>query len=467
MVRPVLNVLFAVSTAAVLLILTACGGAGSSGSVRLNINLPANWANRLDMGVLSSPVGTPYIGSIRVQIAGPVVNESVEVPYSDRRASLGGLTPGGGYTITVQAVTGGTVIMEKTLQGITLPDDRSLDLDVNLIESGGFSYAGSLLHTRLQHSAVLYSSGVLVLGGTFSTGVMESIGFSGEGFSVSAFADSLTYPRTGQKAFLNSQGDQVLVFLGSPGQDSIYEVIDLVNLSCVTNSIGTMRTGYFPAHFGSNIYLISGYNESSIWLANTLKLNTSSYNESIVTSMGIFAEQTDTECITFQDKLACLGGKVGTAYTGTIEIFDVGFETPITQLSLSSPKSNFAVTEIPNNRVLITGGIGNSGILRDVDILDFSNYQVTTYPNALKQDRVNHTATLLLDGRVLLVGGGIAPQALTSAEIIDPDTGDSVELPWLMRIPRYNHTSTKLSDGRVLVVGGNNVDTAIEVFNPN
>ncbi|MFV1957271.1 MAG: kelch repeat-containing protein [bacterium] len=419
------------------------------------------------MSVLSSTVGTPYIGSIRVQIAGAGGNESVEVPYSDRRASLGGFTPGGGYTITVQAVTGGTVIMEKILQGVTLPEDQGLDLDVNLIESGGFSYAGSLLYKRLQHSAVLYSSGVLVLGGNLSTGVMESIGFSGEGFSISAFADSLIYPRTGQKAFLNSRGDEVLVFLGSPGQDSIYEVIDLVDLSCITNSIGTIRTGYFPAHFGSDIYLTSGYNENSIWLANTLKLNTSSYNEAIITSMGIFTEQTNTECITVQDKLACLGGNVSGAYTGTIEIFDIGLETPITQRSLSSPRSNFAITEIPNNRILITGGIGDSGISRDVEILDFNNYQVTTYPNALKQDRVNHAGTLLFDGRVLLVGGGITPQALTSAEIIDPDTGVSVELPWLLRIPRYNHTITRLSDGRVLVVGGNNVDTTIEVFNPN
>ncbi|MEE8547830.1 MAG: hypothetical protein V3S63_06975, partial [bacterium] len=339
--RPVLYFLLTVLTSVVLLTLASCGGAGSSGSVQLNLNLPTDWENRLDMGVLSSSVGTPYIGSIRVQVAGAGGNESVEVPYIDRRTSVSGLKPGGGYTITVQAVTEGTVIMEKILQGVTLPEEQSLALDVNLIESGGFSYAGSLLYTRLQHSAVLYSSGVLVLGGTFATGVMESIGFSGEGFSMSAFADSLTYPRTGQKAFLSSQGEEVLVFLGSQGQeDSIYEVIDLVNSSCFANSTGIIRTGYFPAHFGSNIYLISGFNESSIWLANTLKLHTTSYNESIITSMGIFTEQTDTECITVQNELACLGGKVSGAYTGTIEIFDIGLETPITQRSLSSPKSN-------------------------------------------------------------------------------------------------------------------------------
>ncbi len=468
MVRPVLYFLLTVLTSAILLTLASCGGAESGGSIQLNLNLPTDWENRLDMGVLSSSVGTPYIGSIRVQVAGAGGNESVEVPYIDRRTLVSGLTPGGGYTITVQAVTEGTVIMEKILQGVTLPKEHSLALDVNLIESGGFSYAGSLLYTRLQHSAVLYSSGVLVLGGNLSTGVMESIGFSGEGFSMSAFADSLTYPRTGQKAFLSSQGEEVLVFLGSQGQeDSIYEVIDLVNSTSSTKLLGTIRTGYFPAHYGSSIYLVGGYDTNSAWQGNTIKISDETLFETVLSGMGSSFAQSNAQCTVSNTKLACLGGSVLGAYSSTLETYDLSNEIYLYQFPITNLKSNFATTSLPNEKILITGGLSGIFYLKDAEKIDLSTNQSDYFGTTLNRLRAGHTATLLDDGRVLIVGGGATQQVMESAEILDPVTGISVNIPWKMRVPRYDHTATKLPNGNVLIIGGNPGDKTFEVFNPN
>ncbi len=453
------------AAAAVLLFLTACGGAGTEGVARLSVNLPAGWVDRLDMGALSAPVGTPYIGSIRVAVNGGGGSEVVEVPYDDRKASFPGLVPGGGYSITVQAITQGQVVMEKDITGVALPGDKALDLTIDLEEAGGFSYAGSLMNSRQQHSAVAYSSGILVLGGNLTTGEMESVGFSGSGFTVSAFADSLAYPRSGQKAFLNPAGDEILVFLGG-GPDRVYEVVDLANLNNVSESIVNIRSSFFPSRYGSTVYLIGGYDENPFWLFNTLKINMLSKAEMLLTTMGLFTEITSAECLTLLDKMACLGGKNGGAYTGTVDIYDLTLETQAAKLTLSSARSNFATAVLPGGKLLVSGGIGSSGISRDVDILDLVNYTVATYPDALLEARVDHTATVLADGRVLLVGGGGSLPVMVTSEILDPDTGVSVPVPWHMRVPRYDHTATLLPDGRVLVMGGSSGDLTMEVYNP-
>lgn len=464
--RPLKSPVFRLILAGVFVsILAACGGTGSEGLVRLSVNLPAGWEGRLDMGALSAPVGTPYIGSIRIRIDGGGASEVVEVPYDDRKASLAGLDAGAGYSITVQAITEGRVVMEKAVSGVTLPGSQSLDLTIDLDEAEGFSYAGSLLNSRQQHSAVAYSRGILVLGGNLSTGEMESVGFSGSGFTVSAFADSLTYARSGQRAFLNPAGDEVLVFLGG-GPDRMFETVDLVNLSSVTRLLNIFRSNYFPAQFGSNIYITAGYDQSSVWSTGTIKLDVNFFSESVIVGMGLTKEQSDTRCQNVAGKLACLGSKVGGAYTGTVDVFDLTLETPAAKLALSSARSNFATAVLPGGRLLVAGGIGSSGISRDVDVLDLVNYTVTTYPNALLEERVDHTATVLADGRVLLVGGGVTLQVMVTSEILDPDTGVSVPVPWHMRVPRNSHTATMLPDGRVLILGGNTGDLAMEVFNP-
>src|SRR5262245_26028003 len=76
----------------------------------------------------------------------------------------------------------------------------------------------------------------------------------------------------------------------------------------------------------------------------------------------------------------------------------------------------------------------------------------------LNKPRADHTATLLPNGKVLIAGGitqtGQSTSITNSAEVYDPATG-SWSATGNLNLPRYLHTATLLPNGKVLVAGGN------------
>ena len=73
---------------------------------------------------------------------------------------------------------------------------------------------------------------------------------------------------------------------------------------------------------------------------------------------------------------------------------------------------------------------------------------------SLATARECHTATLLPNGKVLVAGGdGDSSGCLSSAELYDPASG-----LWSstgnLATARYDHTATLLPNGKVLVAGG-------------
>jgi anti-sigma factor RsiW len=124
-----------------------------------------------------------------------------------------------------------------------------------------------------------------------------------------------------------------------------------------------------------------------------------------------------------------------------------------------------SATLLPDGRVLMVGGSGNSAETydpaNDTWSLTGPMLGARTYPEAV----------LLLDGRVLVVGGVIGNATSLTAEIFDPTTN-----AWTGAGPmsnrRTDHTVTLLPDGRVLVAGGvhrpggsDAIDT-VEIFDP-
>jgi hypothetical protein len=153
------------------------------------------------------------------------------------------------------------------------------------------------------------------------------------------------------------------------------------------------------------------------------------------------------------------------------EIFD-----PATRkfVAVNNPMSDRRIfhtaTMLPNRKVLLAGGATNlSGdTSSSADLYDPASNSFTPVTASMDHQRAAHTATLLtvgpLAGRVLITGGGGGSGMFlkdSSAEIYDPALGQFVLLSSFLNEPRSMHTATVLNDGSVLLVGGFDGSAAI------
>jgi mono/diheme cytochrome c family protein len=140
---------------------------------------------------------------------------------------------------------------------------------------------------------------------------------------------------------------------------------------------------------------------------------------------------------------------------------------------LSLPRFIHRAAELPDGRVLLTGGAyAIWQITNTVDLFNPADNSITPAA-AMSVKRWSHTATALQDGRVLVAGGrtglsGVPTSPffgviLDTAELYDPET-DSWSPTGSMNVARRSHTQTLLPDGRVLICGGgDNVSTGSQM----
>jgi WD40 repeat protein len=122
--------------------------------------------------------------------------------------------------------------------------------------------------------------------------------------------------------------------------------------------------------------------------------------------------------------------------------------------SLNLARSNHTATLLSDGKVLIVGGMGNSGALTSAELYDPVAGTFSAATGSLNTARYNHTATLLSDGKVLIAGGNDNGGAvIASAELYDPTTQTFSAVGDLNTVRNY-HTATLLSDGKVLIAGG-------------
>ena len=127
--------------------------------------------------------------------------------------------------------------------------------------------------------------------------------------------------------------------------------------------------------------------------------------------------------------------------------------------SMTVARSSHTATLLPNGKVLIVGGSGDTS----AELYDpVSGKFVPT--GALGAARICHSATLLLNGKVLIVGGS---GGLESAELYDSASGLFVPAGNLVQA-RECHAATLLLDGRVLVAGGDDPGHfgSAEIYDP-
>jgi hypothetical protein len=126
-------------------------------------------------------------------------------------------------------------------------------------------------------------------------------------------------------------------------------------------------------------------------------------------------------------------------------------------------------TQIPDGRVLVTGGLDNGGVpLKSTEIYDAPQDRwISAAPMAVA--RSGHVAALMANGDVLVAGGmGEEPSrltiSLTSAEIYDPRPNLWVSVASMAEL-RVGVTATLLRSGMVLVVGASGQSRA-ELYDP-
>src|SRR6185503_1432693 len=115
------------------------------------------------------------------------------------------------------------------------------------------------------------------------------------------------------------------------------------------------------------------------------------------------------------------------------------------------PRSRHTAVRMPDNSVLVIGGVDATGAGVDtleLFSLDGGFVQVGTLP--VTAGLTGFTATTLPDGRVLLTGGtrdGATPLSTAFIASLDPIDGSvDVVVTDALSIPRMNHQATLLCD---------------------
>jgi hypothetical protein len=109
-------------------------------------------------------------------------------------------------------------------------------------------------------------------------------------------------------------------------------------------------------------------------------------------------------------------------------------------------------TLLPNGKVLVAGGYGNSGYLASAELYD----PVTgtwTATSAMSTPRYNFSAALLPGGKVLVAGGINGAGIIPGTEVYDPALGQWTATNAL-NFARFSATATVLPNGKVLIAGG-------------
>ena len=124
-----------------------------------------------------------------------------------------------------------------------------------------------------------------------------------------------------------------------------------------------------------------------------------------------------------------------------------------------------AVT-LNNGEVLVTGGLGNAGVLTSCELYNPAN-NTWTMTGSMSQPRFDHQIILLNDGDVFVVGGDFGGTENNVTETYHTSTGT-----WVTDAPqslsRADMIAVKLPNGNVLVAGGHTskVETLVsEIYN--
>jgi N-acetylneuraminic acid mutarotase len=324
----------------------------------------------------------------------------------------------------------------------------------------GFTPTGRLGTARYNHTATLLPNGKVLVAaghdyGFDSSGNIEEYAFDSAELYDPATGTwtptgSLATKRSGHSATLLSNG-KVLVAGGQFNAGgyiitlSSAELYDPVSGTwSATGSLHTQSAGPAATLLANGKVLVVG--------ASTELYNPATGTWSLNGSPAILRSAPDTATLLPNGKVLLAGGS-----TNHSELYNPATGTWTLTGIPGATRSSHTATLLPNGKVLIAGGMAfqnGSGTIA-FNSAELYDPAVGTWSptGSLGNPRYNHTASLLPNGKVLVVGGIGNSDTAGSAELYDPAIG-TWSPAGSLSTERYGHTATLLAGGQVLVAGG-------------
>ncbi len=346
---------------------------------------------------------------------------------------------------------------------------------------GTFTAGGTLNVARTGFTTTLLPSGKVLVAGGDVDGAGNTVYASAELYDPAtdtwSLTGSMTAARGWHSAILLSSGKVLVVGGLDNGNDlSSCELFDpTTGTWSTTGSLVTARSGANMVLLSDGKALIAGGHNGAA--PNETLSSAELYDPTTgtwsTTGDMTMARRTNSMNLLPNGKVLVAGGTI--KYTTTVfdsaELYDPVSGTWTATGSMNTARIIFAATLLSNGKLLVTGGSSTSDTitpLASAELYDPAT-EVWTATASMSTARAGAAASMLSDGTVLLAGGtSDGTDALSSAELYDSATGTWSDTG-SMSGGRVGSHAVELSSGKVLLVGGMDASGILatsELYNP-
>jgi len=363
---------------------------------------------------------------------------------------------GGAITATGQYSAPNITGLFHVVATSVLEPSKNATANVSIVPSG-FRPTGAMGAGRSAPTATLLASGkVLVAGGDsclfdsyYGACPLSSAEVYDPAIGTFAPTGSMLHSRVYHTATLLANGS-VLTTGGSDASAELYDPTS--GKFAATGSMSVGRGSHTATLLANGKVLIVGGQNVSGTLA-TCELYDPSSGTFTGTGMMTTPREEHTATLLPNGKVLITGGSNSTGELATAELYDPATGSFTATNNMVNSRTFHVATLLSTGNVLVTGGSAKNVLLSSTEVYDVVAGSFTA-SGSLMTARDSHTATLLANGTVLVAGGNDF-----TTELYDPASGTFSQTGSLEK-PRALAAAVLLKDGRVLLSGGSDLNSA-------